>query len=66
MLLFDEKEFFLDEFKDEADFEASVINVQEKLFGDNRVYLDFKKKIGKQGRTRNTGRNQNRGGEYYS
>lgn len=53
MLLLDKKEFILDEFKDEADFEATVIKVQEKLFGPNRAYLDIKKKIGKKGQTRN-------------
>lgn len=53
MLLFDKKEFYQDDFKDEADFEASVIKVQDKLFGPNRAYLDTKKKIGAKGKIRN-------------
>ena len=51
MLLSGESAFFQDDFRDEADFEASVLKVKRKFFGDNRVYLDFKKKIGKQGRS---------------
>ena len=32
MLLSDKKEFLLDEFKNEVDFEESVIKVQNRLF----------------------------------
>jgi len=53
MLLLDKKEFLLDDFKNEADFETSVIKVQDRLFGNNRAYLDIKKLIGKKGKIRN-------------
>lgn len=41
------------EYQSEADLETSIIEVQEQLFGPNRVYLDIKKKIGTKGGLRN-------------
>src|ERR687891_391846 len=36
-------------YRDEADFEAAVLQVQADLFGPDRVYLDIKKRIGVRG-----------------
>lgn len=33
-------------YKSEADLEAAILDVQEELFGNDRLYLDVKKKIG--------------------
>jgi hypothetical protein len=41
------------EYENEADLEASIIQVQTELFGPNRIYLDVKKKIGVKGGIRN-------------
>ncbi|MHC4395250.1 MAG: hypothetical protein ACYS1A_06305 [Planctomycetota bacterium] len=40
-------------FELEADLEAAILEVREALFGDWRIYLDLKKKIGKKGKTSN-------------
>ena len=37
----------------EADLEAAVNQVKDQLFGASRIYIDDKRKIGKQGKTRN-------------
>ncbi|HAT8750728.1 TPA: hypothetical protein JBA38_03405 [Legionella pneumophila] len=39
----------LDPFVNEADLEQAIQKVKFELFGDNRIYLDIKKKIGKKG-----------------
>lgn len=41
------------QYRNEADLEAAVLEVGEKLFGSDRVYLDVKKKIGGKGGQRN-------------
>jgi len=41
------------EYQNEADLEASIIQVQTELFGFSRIYLDIKKKIGAKGSLRN-------------
>lgn len=38
-----------DDFSSEADLEASIVEVQDLLFGTGRIYLDVKKKIGLKG-----------------
>ena len=40
-------------FELEKDLEAAIIEVQEDLFGPNRIYLDFKKRIGEKGKKQN-------------
>jgi len=40
-------------FELEKDLEAAILEVREALFGDWRIYLDLKKKIGKKGKTSN-------------
>ncbi len=40
-------------YKSEADLEKAIIQVQNALFGANRIYLDVKKKIGRKGGQRN-------------
>lgn len=40
-------------FELEEDLEAAILEVREALFGDWRIYLDLKKKIGKKGKTSN-------------
>jgi hypothetical protein len=37
----------------EADLETAILRVQNQLFGDNRIYLDVKKKIGAKGGIQN-------------
>lgn len=41
------------DFDNEADFEASVIEVQDLLFGAGRIYIDVKKRIGLKGLQQN-------------
>ncbi|MGB7552873.1 MAG: hypothetical protein WBM04_00760 [Candidatus Korobacteraceae bacterium] len=41
------------EYKNEADLEDAIIQVQKDLFGANRYYLDVKKKIGSKGSIQN-------------
>lgn len=40
-------------FELEEDLESSILEVRESLFGDERIYLDIKKKIGKKDRISN-------------
>jgi hypothetical protein len=40
-------------FESEAEFEKAILRVQADLFGDGRIYLDVKKKIGLKGGVRN-------------
>src|SRR5437870_337119 len=53
MLWTPELAYELEPFEDEADLEAAILQVAPVLFGENRIYLDVKRKIGLQGRTRN-------------
>jgi hypothetical protein len=41
------------EYKSEAELEGAILQVQDQLFGANRIYLDVKKKIGIKGGVRN-------------
>lgn len=41
------------DYKGESDLEAAIIEVQEALFGSERIYLDVKKKIGAKGKKGN-------------
>lgn len=43
----------LTDFRDEAELEDAITEVQATLFGQNRIYLDVKKKIGVKGEKRN-------------
>src|SRR5215212_346959 len=40
-------------FELERDLEEAILQVAHALFGDNRIYLDAKRKIGARGRIRN-------------
>jgi hypothetical protein len=40
-------------YENEADLEAAIVQIQDRLFGANRFYLDVKKKIGAKGSTQN-------------
>ena len=40
-------------YQSEADLEAAILQVRDLLFGDNRIYLPVKKKIGAKGGVRN-------------
>jgi hypothetical protein len=40
-------------FELEVDLESAILEVRETLFGEERIYLDFKKKIGSKGKTKN-------------
>jgi hypothetical protein len=40
-------------FEVEDDLESAILEVRETLFGDERIYLDIKKKIGSKGKTEN-------------
>lgn len=40
-------------YSSESDLESAITQVQQRLFGPNRVYLDIKKRIGVKGGTRN-------------
>jgi hypothetical protein len=41
------------EYNRERDFEDSILDVKYELFGQNRIYIDVKKKIGSKGTQRN-------------
>lgn len=53
MLWSENKQYFIDPFEQEKDLEASILKVQDMLFGDDRIYLEVKKKIGKKGGVQN-------------
>jgi len=53
MLWSKRKTYFVEDFENEAELEKAIQEVAEPLFGKSRVYLDLKKMIGKQGKTRN-------------
>ena len=41
------------EYENEADLESAILEVQHRLFGRNRFYLDVKKRIGVKGSIQN-------------
>lgn len=45
--------FYRSEFESEATLEKAILEVQDELFGKNRMYLDVKKKIGARGGLQN-------------
>ncbi len=45
--------FQLEPFEKEKDLEEAILEVQKDLFGESRIYLDIKKKIGKYGKKQN-------------
>jgi hypothetical protein len=49
----DNARYRLIEYENEADLEAAIIQVQSSLFGQDRYYLDIKKKIGAKGSIQN-------------
>ena len=52
MLLTPNKVYQNEPFELEEDLEAAILEVREALFGDRRIYLDLKKKIGKKGKAK--------------
>lgn len=53
MLWTDKTIYYNCAFGDESELEAAILEVANILFGDSRIYLDVKKKIGAKGKTRN-------------
>ncbi len=53
MLWNNEFQYQIDPFELEKDLEEAIVHVSIPLFGENRIYIDPKKKIGKKGGTRN-------------
>jgi hypothetical protein len=54
MLLWGKEDSYTKErFKGEAELEEAILEVSTALFGENRIYLDKKKKIGAKGKTKN-------------
>ncbi len=50
-MLWTHNEIYYDEpFEFEKDLETAILEVSEDLFGEDRIYLDIKKKIGKKGK----------------
>jgi len=47
------EKYVLEPFEYESQLEDSIIEVQDELFGKNRIYLDAKRVIGKKGKVRN-------------
>ena len=47
MLLTKNKQYFPEPFETEEEFEKAICAITKELFGENRIYLDCKKKIGK-------------------
>jgi hypothetical protein len=48
-----DKSYQLEPFELEEELETSILEAQEVLFGNSRIYLDMKKLIGQKGNTRN-------------
>ena len=53
MLIINQAEFRRSPYKSENDLEQSILQVQKQLFGENRFYIDVKRKIGLKGGVRN-------------
>jgi hypothetical protein len=53
MILIDKTSYTSEPYDSESEFEESVWNLRINLFGINRIYFNFKKKIGSLGKTRN-------------
>ena len=54
MLLWGKEDSFIKErFKGESELEEAILEVSKALFGENRIYLDKKKKIGAKGKKKN-------------
>src|SRR5712692_7630233 len=54
MMLWNTKHSFQEEpFENESELEAAISEATGALFGESRVYLDIKKKIGAKGKTQN-------------
>jgi hypothetical protein len=53
MLLLSGTTFVRTEFQNEEDFEETVIEKADHLFGTNRVYVDVKRRIGQRDSTQN-------------
>ena len=51
MLWGKENQFFQESFELENELEEAILEVSAVLFGENRIYLDTKKKIGPKGKT---------------
>jgi hypothetical protein len=41
------------DYESEADLESAILDVEDEFLGEDRIYLDVKKKIGKRGGQRN-------------
>jgi len=53
MLLAPNKTYENEPFELEDDLESAILEVRETLFGEERIYLDIKKKIGSKGKVKN-------------
>ena len=53
MLILENTTFIDEPFEKEADLEKAILEVSDSLFGQNRIYLDVKRKIGKKGKQQN-------------
>ena len=53
MLWGKESTFHEEPFDIESELEDAILEVSDTLFGENRIYLDVKKKIGSKGKTKN-------------
>lgn len=53
MILVDNKAYLIEPYESESEFEDSVWELRKSIFGENRIYFNFKKKIGNSGRIRN-------------
>lgn len=47
------KIYLAEPFEREADLEGAILEVAAALFGQNRIYLDPKRKVGSHGKTKN-------------
>lgn len=48
-----DKKYSIEPFEQEKELEEAILEVSLPLFGKNRIYLDYKKKIGPKGKIRN-------------
>lgn len=53
VILINGQQYESTEYESEAELERTVVDLQQKIFGPDRFYLDIKRKIGAAGNTRN-------------
>lgn len=53
MILLNNKKYKLFSYEKESEIEKDIIHLSDELFGEDRIYIDVKRKIGEKGKTNN-------------